>query len=238
MFSLQHVSVKPLRCLTANPEHLKGYSEQRSSTQTAAASTAFDAALLFILDATTVEEPDITPKSASCPLSPKSAIFARASPTWWRAVQPERSSSSSSRRCSSRRCREAQGWTRRRSSDSRNCETTSGFIYRMIKVSYLWNQSNRTSKPKIRIQMNVSFAGAECTVATGVTEAATRDDTWTRLFWHNLWFKRSWFTVTDGVPALTNQRSKQPFQRILVVTCLLLRFNLKLWTSNIKLMPF
>lgn len=38
MFSLQRVSVKPLRCLTANPEHLKDYSTQTAATSTASLS--------------------------------------------------------------------------------------------------------------------------------------------------------------------------------------------------------
>lgn len=48
----------------------------------------------MILDATTAEDPAIMPKNANCPLSPKSAIFARACPTWWPTVHSKRSSSS------------------------------------------------------------------------------------------------------------------------------------------------
>ncbi|XP_016343065.1 protein lin-28 homolog A-like [Sinocyclocheilus anshuiensis] len=43
-------------------------------------------------DASTVEGRIITPKNANCHLSRKSAIFAKASPTWWPTVQSKHSS--------------------------------------------------------------------------------------------------------------------------------------------------
>lgn len=45
-----------------------------------------------LTDASTVEGRIITPKNASCHLSQKSAIFAKASPMWWPTVQSKHSS--------------------------------------------------------------------------------------------------------------------------------------------------
>ena len=45
-----------------------------------------------VLDVTTVEDLTIMPKNASCPLSLKSAISARAPPTWWPTAQSKHSS--------------------------------------------------------------------------------------------------------------------------------------------------
>lgn len=70
-------------------------------------------ALLFISDATTVEDPAIMPKSVSCPLNPKGAIFVRVFPTWWPTVRSKHSSSSSSSSIPPQALREPRGGTRK-----------------------------------------------------------------------------------------------------------------------------